>query len=361
MKKVSVGDPAPLFVAHSSNNDNFYFDTIGGRIIVLCFYNSAANEVSRQVLDGFCRQYRSLFDDHHICFFGVSHDPLDLSEGRVKQQIPGIRWFWDFNHQISSLYHTNDQEMPITYVIDRSLRLIGTFSSNPETQAERVVNFLRTLPTPAPITRAKMQAPVLMIDHIFEPEFCHKLIEIYQENGGKDSGFMSEKEGKTVAINDHSFKVRRDYHITDSNLRSHLQKRIIRRLVPEINKAFQFKVTRMERYIVACYDAVTGGYFRAHRDNTTKGTAHRRFAVTINLNSNEYEGGDLRFPEFGTQTYRASTGGAVVFSCSLLHEVLPITQGQRFCFLPFLYDDKSAEIRRENNAFLAQEVNPYLG
>ena len=36
----------------------------------------------------------------------------------------------------------------------------------------------------------------------------------------------------------------------------------------------------------------------------------RRFAVTINLNSEEYEGGDLMFPEFGRAVYRAPTGGA---------------------------------------------------
>jgi hypothetical protein len=32
--------------------------------------------------------------------------------------------------------------------------------------------------------------------------------------------------------------------------------------------------------------------FRAHRDNTTKGTEHRRFTVSINLNA-EFEGGGL--------------------------------------------------------------------
>ena len=72
---------------------------------------------------------------------------------------------------------------------------------------------------------------------------------------------------------------------------------------------FAFDVTRMERHIVACYDQA-GGYFRAHRDNTTKATAHRRFACTINLNTGEYEGGELRFPEFGQRTYRAPLGGA---------------------------------------------------
>jgi hypothetical protein len=73
-----------------------------------------------------------------------------------------------------------------------------------------------------------------------------------------------------------------------------------RRLVPEIGKAFQFRVTRIERYIVACYDAAEGGHFRAHRDNTIKGTAHRRFAVTVNLYDG-CDGGELWFPEVGRQ------------------------------------------------------------
>jgi predicted 2-oxoglutarate/Fe(II)-dependent dioxygenase YbiX len=98
--------------------------------------------------------------------------------------------------------------------------------------------------------------------------------------------------------------------------------------------------------------AAEGGFFRAHRDNTTKGTAHRRFAVTINLNTGEYEGGVLRFPEFGRQTYEAPAGGAIVFSCSLLHEAKPVTRGVRYAFLPFLYDEAGAKIREKNLPFV---------
>ena len=102
-------------------------------------------------------------------------------------------------------------------------------------------------------------------------------------------------------------------------------------------------MTRVERLLVARYDSADGGgHFRAHRDNTTNGTAHRRFACTINLNADEYEGGDLCFPEFGQRTYRAPTGGAVIFSCSLLHEARPVTSGARYAFLPFFYDEAAA-------------------
>jgi predicted 2-oxoglutarate/Fe(II)-dependent dioxygenase YbiX len=88
---------------------------------------------------------------------------------------------------------------------------------------------------------------------------------------------------------------------------------------------------------------------------TTKGTAHRRFAVSLHLNTGEYEGGYVRFPEFGRQLYIAPVGGAVVFSCSLLHEATPVTHGRRYMFLPFLYDDAAAKIRQQNRKFLADE------
>jgi predicted 2-oxoglutarate/Fe(II)-dependent dioxygenase YbiX len=114
----------------------------------------------------------------------------------------------------------------------------------------------------------------------------------------------------------------------------------------------------MERYIVSCYDSEDGGHFRAHRDNTTKGTAHRRFAVSINLNE-EFEGGRVSFPEYGPRGYKAPPGGAVVFSCSLLHAVSKVTEGRRYAFLPFLYDDAAAKIREANSAFLGEGGSHY--
>lgn len=131
--------------------------------------------------------------------------------------------------------------------------------------------------------------------------------------------------------------------------------RIHDRLVPEIEKAYQFKATRMERYIVACYYGTQNAHFRAHRDNTTKGTAHRKFAVSLVLNTGEFDGGFVWFPEYGRQMFAPPAGGAVVFSCSLLHEATPVTSGKRYVFLPFLYDDAAARLRDENLRFVAGE------
>ncbi len=170
---------------------------------------------------------------------------------------------------------------------------------------------------------------------------------------------MRDVGGKTKLLLDPRMKVRRDYMVEDAELARELNLRIMHRLVPMVRRAFQFPATRVERLIVGCYEAESGGHFRPHRDNTTRGTAHRRFAVTINLNAEDYDGGDLRFPEFGPRTYRAPTGGAVVFSCSLLHQAMPVTRGRRFAFLPFLYDEEGAKIREENAKFLEGDLANY--
>jgi predicted 2-oxoglutarate/Fe(II)-dependent dioxygenase YbiX len=195
-------------------------------------------------------------------------------------------------------------------------------------------------------------APVLVVERVFEPAFCKTLIGYYEKHGGEDSGFMREQDGYTVGKIDHSFKRRRDCQIEDAKLRESAMTRVYRRLAPVMRRAYQYNATRIERHIVSRYDAKEGGFFKAHRDNTTKGTAHRKFAVTINLNAEQYEGGDLRVPEFGQQAYRAPTGGAVVFSCSLLHEALPVTKGTRYAYLPFLYDEEGAKVRDANRQFL---------
>jgi predicted 2-oxoglutarate/Fe(II)-dependent dioxygenase YbiX len=247
---------------------------------------------------------------------------------------------------------------PHTLVLDRQLRVVEAFpfiefGETPERHVMRVLEAVDRLPPVDTPQVAALQAPVLVLPRVFEPELCRRLIAYYDERGGEESGFMRERDGMTVSVTDYSHKQRRDQEIEDQRLKHSCMVRIHDRILTELQRAYQFRASRIERYIVACYDAATGGHFRPHRDNTTKGTAHRRFAVSLHLNSGEYEGGYLRFPEFGNRLYIAPPGGAVVFSCSLMHEAMPVTRGRRYMFLPFLYDDAAAAIRQENAKYLA--------
>lgn len=357
---LAYGEPAPWFECASSVNPKFYFDTVAGRFVVLTLFRSASEPATQAFLAAIDRR-RDLFDDWQASFFGMSHDPDDQRLERTQTVVPGIRFFWDFDHKAAGELGAIAKDgtlRPVTFLFDPRLRLIRAlpFDEPPEQHAAKLFHLLDSLPRIGLPTIASEQAPVLIVPRVFEPELCRRLIQLYEDRGGTDSGFMRDVNGKTVGILDYSHKRRRDYEIEDESLRRSCMIRIHDRLAPELHKATQFKATRMERYTVACYDASEEGHFNAHRDNTTKGTAHRRFAVSLMLNTGEYEGGYLRFPEFGPQAYTAPAGGAVVFSCSLLHEATVVTKGRRYVFIPFLYDDAAAREREENLKFISDQA-----
>jgi predicted 2-oxoglutarate/Fe(II)-dependent dioxygenase YbiX/peroxiredoxin len=360
-----LGEPAPWFTARSTGNPRFTFHTAAGRYVILGFVGSSEHPLAAAALAEVAAR-RALFDDVKASFFGVSVDPADEAQGRVAESLPGLRWFWDHDLALSRLYGAADVEpgaadgvtyRPFWLVLDPQLRCL---LSAPITETHAVLDFVAGAPDPGDHAGAPLHAPVLILPRVFEPDLCRRLIGAYEAAGGQASGFMRDVDGKTRLIVDPAHKRRSDHDLVDPSLRAAAAARIRDRLVPEVGKAFQFKATRMERYLVGCYDAAEGGHFRPHRDNTTAGTAHRRFAVTVNLNAEDYEGGDLSFPEFGPRRYRAPTGGAVVFSCSLLHMVDPIAAGRRFAFLPFLYDEAAAREREARNAELGEELAPYV-
>lgn len=348
---LSFGEPAPLFSAPSPVNRDFAFGSVGGRYVVLVFLPppSAAREAAFAV----CRANQDLFQDANCVIFGVLPDTESFAVAKDRRH--GMRWFLDADGAIRRLYGAVTAEgapVPQWVLIDPAFRVIA---SAPLADGQAVMDRLRSLPPAEEHAGTFVPAPVLVVPRILEPEFCRALIEAYEAGDATRSGVMREMNGKTVPVLD-GFKRRRDVTLSEGELIEGLRGRLGARLLPQIEKAFQFKATRIERFIVACYDAEEGGWFQAHRDNTTPGTAHRRFAVSINLND-AFEGGDLRFPEFGRRTYRPPLGGAVVFSCSLLHEATAVTSGRRYATLPFLYDEAGARIRLANLHTLQREAD----
>lgn len=357
-----AGDPVPWFVQRTSGNPNYAFNSTGGRYVVLCFHGSAANPEGHAALRAI-QADRQLFDDENVCFFGVSIDPEDETLGRVREAIPGIRFLWDFDGAVSREFGALPRDPatidPATFrrfwlVLDPTLRVMARFDVANGAAADvgsEVIAYLRSLPPPARFVGFEIPAPILVLPNVFEPALCKALIEIYEKHGGEESGFMRQIGDKTVLVEDPRHKRRKDCIVTDPEMIKTIQARILRRVKPEILKVYNFNVTRMERYLVGCYAAEDNAHFRAHRDNTTRGTAHRRFAVSINLND-DFEGGEVSFPEYGPRSYKAPPGGAVVFPCALLHAVSMVTVGRRYAFLPFLYDEAAARLREENARFV---------
>ncbi len=133
--------------------------------------------------------------------------------------------------------------------------------------------------------------PVLLIPKVFDRELCRSLIALFEKHGGQESGYMKQVDGKTVPVVNYKHKRRSDYNIVEPEVIEKVVDRLRRCLIPEIKKAFHFDVKHIERFIVACYDSASGGFFARHRDDATGATAHRQFAVTINLNAEEFRRG----------------------------------------------------------------------
>jgi predicted 2-oxoglutarate/Fe(II)-dependent dioxygenase YbiX len=242
--------------------------------------------------------------------------------------------------------------MPRTIILDPMLRAVADIAWDiPQGHADMVRNVLQGLPRVDDSAGVPMFAPALMVPRVFSFGICDFLIQFYETQGAVDSGFQFDIDGKTVTLSDWRLKRRSDVAVGVPEVRELIRDHIVRRLVGPIERYFQFKVTRMDRYVVACYDSAVAAHFHRHRDNINAGAQHRRFALSINLNK-DFEGGDLAFPEFGTKGYRPSEGGALVFSCGALHQVTPVTKGKRYAFLAFMYGEEDAVRREGNNAKL---------
>lgn len=353
---LAVGESAPWFVARTHRREKFHFHTVAGRYIVLAFLGGAGDQRGEWLVHR-VREHLALFDDRQFSFFGVSRDPLALHRPEFADAIPGLRFFLDAQGSVSQLYGVapgQDVRALQTYVLDPSMRVIACMPNTDRTHAIELFRFIKSLPPLAAPGPAASQAPVLTVPAVFEPAFCARLIEYYDRHGGEDMGFARDVNGKTACVIDHTHKRRGDRIIADEELCRACMERLRDRLVPMVERAFQVRPTHIERYLVSCYDA--DGHLRPHRDNTTKGTAHRQFAVSLFLNTGAYEGGCLQFPEFGMAMYSAPPGGAVVFSCSLLHTAMPVVAGRRLMFLPFLYDEPSARLREENLRDLDESI-----
>ncbi|HEX3888796.1 MAG TPA: 2OG-Fe(II) oxygenase [Phenylobacterium sp.] len=339
-----VGEPAPFFAAATDGVERYSLDVVAGRWIVLMFFGTSSQLAPAEGL-ALAIKRRELFNGADAAFFGVSIDPADKSRG-LQNSDPGVRFFWDFDLAVTRLYGAADEAnlQPCLFLIDPAFRIA---MSAPIEATGVVLDRLEQELRDAPVAAQAQYAPVLTLPRIFEPELCEALIAYYRAGGATASGFAKDVGGETVQHIDSFMKRRHDVFIEDEAVIGALRERLQDRLFPMIRRALGWQAQHIERYLVSRYGAEDQGFFSRHRDDVTAGTAHRRFAVSLNLNDG-YEGGDLRFPEFGPRTYRPPAGGATVFCCSLLHEATPVTSGERFVFVPFLYDEEGARLRQKN-------------
>ena len=219
-------------------------------------------------------------------------------------------------------------------VFDPNLRVAATFDSRPLLAAAEsmaaIADSVRSNGDAGVVLHAPT-APVLVLPRVFEPDFCTQVMRLWHKGDHKDSGVSSRYGNVGMA----DLKRTEDYMVVEPMMQKAISDRLAYRIGPELVKVFAFdREFTFDAHVVLSYSAEGKHFFAAHRDNGAPTTADRAFAVSLNLND-DYEGGELIFPEYSALRVSPPAGGAAVFSCSVLHEALPVTRGRRFVLTTF--------------------------
>jgi predicted 2-oxoglutarate/Fe(II)-dependent dioxygenase YbiX len=185
---------------------------------------------------------------------------------------------------------------------------------------------------------------VLLIPGVLSKAECARAIERF-EAGPRQPGTVG---GGARARYDARNKVRTDGALPAAVV-DELDAIFAQTMFPEVKKVFGFEVTHREPWKIGRYDADKGGFFFRHRDNADEEVAYRRCAVSVNLNDN-YEGGEIQFPEYGEALYRPAAGAALVFPCALMHRVVRMKARARYTLISFLFGAEDARRWSERNA-----------
>lgn len=332
------GDLAPgwAFTDAAGHEVQLTQDSIAGHWIVLCLHPAAAPPASSDpdALGAISARLRSL----GARFFVVRAEGTDAT---ARAPAPQVDVLIDVGGKMSSQLGLTPLR-PLTIVLRPDAHFAQFFDGALDRQLTAATAFTeRSLAQDRTVAMALRHPPVLLVPEVFSSSECRMLIDIFETQG---QIFLEEDRAIDFLGTDYKMRVpehmredRIDHFFFDAATVEFLGHRL-HRVIPEIKKAFQYDVTKFESFRVARYEGSRGGYSHGHRDNVPP-TAYRRFAMSINLNTEAFEGGELRFPEFGDIRYRPESGSAIVFSSSLLHEALHVTRGRRYVLLAFMFGD----------------------
>jgi predicted 2-oxoglutarate/Fe(II)-dependent dioxygenase YbiX len=339
---LNVGDHAPMIVGARVSGGFFTLEAQLGRTVVLLVGDRTSVEARSAWLERVAAR-EAEFQSHGadvVMALTMDADGFGSHIGDATKNIvitqPGL----------APSGMNGRPHAPDIAVIDRAGRIFDVVrAEDADSGVQAALEAAKRL-APRPRQVFGALAPVLIVPDLLNEDLRKGLIAAFETGDHRDGGMASiDAEGAVITRYDETKKRRRDLELTpDHPLHAPVLDVLSHRLAPEIRKAFQLEIAHADRILIARYDD-TGGYFHRHRDNVAPQVAFRQFAISLALNTGEYEGGDLEFPEFSDDLYCPPAGAALVFSASLLHAALPVTRGSRYVLLTFVHD-QAAEARR---------------
>lgn len=343
------GQRAPDFALPNADGKlGRFYDRFTGKLVVLFFCPTTTAVGARNDLQGFNAR-AGAFDAADTTIVVVTRDS---AAANAALEVPHGIDFTVFSDPAGAITRgygadgassvaTPHESECTTYLLDRNQRVLATQFGGSGHAAWALERLRTEAPSLSPARQVTHQAPVLLLPNVVDDVLCARAIEAWRadhEEGAmrlRTAASSTAAAGASTEVVNHRVKKRMD-HRPGEALNRDLAEAVLGRIEPELLKAFQFQIVAAERFCIAAYNANRGDYFKPHRDNTTTQTERRRFAITVHLND-DYDGGGVKFPEFADDVYTTTTGGVLVFSCSLMHEALPVTKGTRLVALSFLF------------------------
>jgi len=330
------GDVAPMTHGMRVDKAFYSFDDQAGRAAALIFAADGPPAAAAPVLQAF--QQRAAALGSHEADAVALFNMQALNGAGGPDWAPGVTKVF-CEGQVLDRWRLRARDWAVV-VIDRGARIVDAFDAaagDADAVADAALSRIAALPSEEP-SEISLPAPVLIIPNILSRKFCCELIEHFEASNYVRGG-MASRDARGVSFHkiDEAKKRRYDFVLGPKDpFVGRVLEGIIRRCIPEVKKAFNVDIRHTDRILVARYDD-DGGYFRRHRDNAAPGVEFRQFALSINLND-DYEGGQVMFPEYNSHRYKPKQGAGVVFSCSLLHEASSVVKGRRYVALTFLHD-----------------------
>jgi predicted 2-oxoglutarate/Fe(II)-dependent dioxygenase YbiX len=338
---LEVGDQVPYFTLPDVAGAHCHVEIYAGRHLFLHVVLDPGSPVV-QALSGSRSEADTLAGQRPFQRLGLFSGSLEEFRASNCSEAE-IRWCLDPSQRLLSVLqverHAAKGAGLVTYLLDPNLRILGVCVS--DDWHEHLRHPAGRIPAhETPVEQLAFHPPVMVIPAVLNGQLIERLTD-YWANGRQFSGGVGAGDGSHV---DYDVKRRTDVSVTDRALQREVDQAFARNLFPELRKVTGYDLRYRERYKVGCYAADDAGLFGQHRDTGHLELAFRRYAVSLLLND-DYQGGELVFPEYGAYGYRVGPGSAVVFPTPLMHEVLPVTEGRRLVLITFLFDEEQAAFR----------------
>jgi len=158
-------------------------------------------------------------------------------------------------------------------VLDENLRIVERLERSGDAAefVHRVARSYADRPAVSPQT-LRQQAPCCSSRGYWMRSPARDSSRISRRRAARPPAPLMWKATRPSGKPDPSVKMRRDVYLDGGVWLDRVKDALVRRVLPEIQRCFNFTVTQHEVFKLIRYDA-GAGYFHAHRDNESRDTA----------------------------------------------------------------------------------------